>query len=651
MNHPIVCRAFFVVTCLGIGGMLPIRAGSLAHWQFEEGQAGALVSRSSEPVLDRSGHGNHLGVAENFSAPFYFPETSERLALPQGLGRHTSMAFSAYHGLRLRGKTLNTLMPANWTVEVVFKTLVPQSWQILVSKDGNPAQGAPPVALKILGTSGRLEVGIVDGAGVQRFASTPNPLEAGKWYAVAATASPTQLSLWLKKEGEAGYTLQRTIAISGAFFNYAGLDRDWTVGYGPWNDNASHWLDGLIDEIRISDEVLAPEAFLAGPQRQVGADERLPVQILRNPAATGGSGSPFVLELPTSDRPAVAVLEKSSDLSSWQLISSQRQMLVPPSVAAPTLRVLPDETAPFSEARRFYRFRPASNPFFRGADPDFLLEDGTLWIYSTFRAGGGHLYPISSRDLVRWTLHPRAFQFPSSSWVPADKALWAPTVVKNGNHFLLYYSVGPKPASIGVAVGPSPGGPFVDSGKALLQDLGVAGFEAIDPAVYTVPETGVSYLYVGGSSGATLRVFQLSADGLDLASEIAVTTPTMFTEGAFMHRRGATYFLSYSHGNWQNDTYSVHYSTSATPVGPWTYRGKILGSDARHKGPGHHSIFQKPGSDEWFILYHRWNDAVGSGPYSTGRLTAIDRLIHTGADGITPVVMTDSGVGAVSLAP
>jgi beta-xylosidase len=123
---------------------------------------------------------------------------------------------------------------------------------------------------------------------------------------------------------------------------------------------------------------------------------------------------------------------------------------------------------------------------------------------------------------------------------------------------------------------------------------GTEGFEAIDPIAFTDPKSGKSYLYAGGSAGAKLRVFELNPDLVSFASETSVETPPLFTEGVFMHRRDRRYYLSYSHGNWQRSSYSVHYATADSPTGPWTYRGAILVSDGKRKGPGHHSFIQSP---------------------------------------------------------
>jgi beta-xylosidase len=286
----------------------------------------------------------------------------------------------------------------------------------------------------------------------------------------------------------------------------------------------------------------------------------------------------------------------------------------------------------------------AQNPIMRGADPHAIVLRDTVWIYPTQRSAEGLFFAHSSTDLVNWVAHGPILRFSEIDWIPAGKHAWAPALHVVDGRYFLYYSVGPKPSHIGVAVGDSPAGPFTDSGRPLLSDHNDPGFEAIDPFVFTDPVTGRSYLYAGGSSGSTLRVFELADDMISFAREIAVENPPNFTEGPSLHYLDGVYHLTYSHGSWRRSSYSVHHATAPTPTGPWTYRGPILASDDRHKGPGHHSVIQNPRTGEWLIVYHRWNDREGDGPYTGSREVAIDRLVHEEGGRIRTVVMTDEGV-------
>lgn len=285
------------------------------------------------------------------------------------------------------------------------------------------------------------------------------------------------------------------------------------------------------------------------------------------------------------------------------------------------------------------------NPVMDAADPHVMIDGTRAWIYPT----SGHyryFYAYSSANLVNWQDHGVILNFDAISWIPEGKHAWAPAMIEKNGMYYFYYSVGPKPSHIGVAWGPTPTGRLTDRGSALLSDNGDPTFEAIDPMVFTDPASGVSYFYAGGSAGSRLRVFELKADMISFQREISVSNPPYFTEGAFMHYRDGVYYLSYSHGSWNRDSYSVHYCTSSTPYGPWTYRGKILSSEGWFKGPGHHSFAYNAAMDEWYIVYHRWNERFGSGPYEGGRSTAIERIEYV--DGlIQPIMPTDTGVERV----
>jgi beta-xylosidase len=297
----------------------------------------------------------------------------------------------------------------------------------------------------------------------------------------------------------------------------------------------------------------------------------------------------------------------------------------------------------------------AKNPQFQGADPHAVYIDGELWVFPTGGPGGSwaadRFGAFSSKDRKTWRSRGELIRRDSIKWIADDGAkehfLWAPGVANKNGKWYLYYSVGPQnptPSRIGVAVASRPEGPYVDSGKPLLTGELVKdgrGFEAIDPMTFVDAKSGKAYLYAGGSAGAKLRVFELTPDMVTIDREIAVATPPEFTEGAFMHERNGIYYLSYSHGRFNGPDYSVHYATSTSPIGPWQYRGAILTSDAKHKGPGHHSFVQDKKTGEWLIVYHRWEKPKGPAPYQGERQVAVDRLRYAADGTILPVVMTD----------
>jgi beta-xylosidase len=284
------------------------------------------------------------------------------------------------------------------------------------------------------------------------------------------------------------------------------------------------------------------------------------------------------------------------------------------------------------------------------ADPHVENFDGRFWMYPTgqrdFNRRDPAFFAYSSTDLKTWNVHGPVLKFSDVKWIYDDGVrphyAWAPVVIEHNGRYFFYFSVGLQgvtPSRIGVAVGDSPAGPFRDSGKPLL--TGYVGYEAIDPMVFRDPRSGRTFFYAGGSAGRKLRVFEMAANLLVFKQEIPVETPPHYTEAPFVHFYNGLYYLSYSSGEWNKESYCVHYATSKTPVGPWRYRGLILQSDEARKGPGHHSFVRHPQSEKWFIVYHRWQHPDGGNPFRAGRSIAIEPIEYDDAGDILPITMSD----------
>jgi autotransporter-associated beta strand protein len=275
------------------------------------------------------------------------------------------------------------------------------------------------------------------------------------------------------------------------------------------------------------------------------------------------------------------------------------------------------------------------------ADPFIACFGGEYWIYPTsedtksFRA-------FSSTNLIDWVDRGEIFNLSQSSWATNGYG-WAPCVIHCNSNYYFYYAMGGaagwQDSKIGVAVGPSPTGPFTDIGAPLVtSQTSSPHLEAIDPMVFFDTD-GKAYLYYGGSAGANLGIRQLNTNNLtSFSGPLNVVTPSGFTEAAFMSKRNGVYYISYSNGSWQTNTYNVRYATSSSPLGPWNYQGQILTTDHLHKGPGSHAFLQLPGTDIWYICYHYW-DSV----YST-RHVALDSLNYNANGTIKPVTMTGGGL-------
>jgi hypothetical protein len=274
----------------------------------------------------------------------------------------------------------------------------------------------------------------------------------------------------------------------------------------------------------------------------------------------------------------------------------------------------------------------SGNPLFTGADPEIHYFNNKYYIYTT-AIYGTQFHAYSSNDLTNWVDEGLIFDlYPDSPW--SQNNGWAPAVVFRNNKYYFYYTAETK---IGCAVGNTPIGPFTDIGAPL---IGTDPYtdDIIDANVF-IDDDGQAYIYYGGSGKSKMVVRKLNADMISLATGPTNITPQNYTEAPYMIKRKGIYYMTYSNGSWFNDTYNVQYSTSNSPMGPWTYRGKILSSNIEDKGPGHHGVLKMGNCDEYYIIYHRYENGT-----SGDRKIAIDRMYFNSADLIETVNMTNYGV-------
>lgn len=261
---------------------------------------------------------------------------------------------------------------------------------------------------------------------------------------------------------------------------------------------------------------------------------------------------------------------------------------------------------------------PASsgNPIVEGwyADPDIKVYDGVYWVYPTFSAPyleQTFLDAFSSTDLIHWTKHSRILDRSNVSW--AWRAIWAPSPVYRNGKYYLYFGANDiqsnsETGGIGVATADSPAGPFVDAlGRPLIGQI-INGAQPIDQNVF-IDDDGKAYIYYGGWGHA--NVARLNDDMVSLGllpdgSTFREITPSGYVEGAFMFKRKGIYYLMWSEGGWTGPDYRVSYAMANSPLGPFPKLGTILRQNAAiATGSGHNSVVNVPGTDDWYIFYHR----------------------------------------------
>jgi beta-xylosidase len=294
---------------------------------------------------------------------------------------------------------------------------------------------------------------------------------------------------------------------------------------------------------------------------------------------------------------------------------------------------------------------PTGSPVLPGlnADPDVHYLNGEYWIYPTtdgFNGWSGTRFKAySSKDLLHWKDHGVILDLGADvSW--AAKYAWAPAIAERDGKYYFYFCAEQQ---IGVAVADSPAGPFKDAlGKPLVAKGGSLQGQMIDPAVFT-DDDGTSYLYWGNGHG---YVVPLNDDMVSYdASKIEDITPDNFREGSFVIKRNGTYYFMWSEDDTRSENYHVAYATGPSPLGPWTKKGTILSKRPEYGilATGHHSVVNVPGTDDWYIVYHRFalNGPGRPGGDGMHRETTVDRMEFAADGTIKPVVPTLQGIRPV----
>ena len=274
------------------------------------------------------------------------------------------------------------------------------------------------------------------------------------------------------------------------------------------------------------------------------------------------------------------------------------------------------------------------------ADPSAHVFDGKIYIYPShdiphngedndngdeYQMRDYHVLSMESLD-SECVDNGLALSEKDVPWV--SEQMWAPDAAYKNGKYYLYFPARDKEGNfrLGVAESDSPVGPFTPD------DNYIPGSYSIDPAVMV--EGDEAYIYYGGLWGGQLEKWQTgefvpdavgpSGDEPALGPMFAVlsedmksfkSTPQMlrildengepikagdeerrYFEAPWLHKYNEKYYLSYSTGT----THYIVYATSDSPVGPFTYGGRIM--EPVIGWTTHHSIVEIGG--KWYLFYH-----------------------------------------------
>ena len=318
-----------------------------------------------------------------------------------------------------------------------------------------------------------------------------------------------------------------------------------------------------------------------------------------------------------------------------------------------------------------------NNPLLGGqfADPDIDCFDGKYYIYPTTDGvegwGGYQFHAFSSTNLVDWedegvildlkqdadekVLNDKGVEIAAVPW--SNGNAWAPTIEKKNGMYYFYFcghDTETNAKAIGVAYAKNQTGPFTVLDKPLISiktcnDAGIQMGQAIDPSVFT-DEDGTSYLSFGNGKAAIVK---LNEDMISIDADTMenVTGLNNFRESLIITYRDGKYHYTWSCDDTGSENYSVAYGTSNKLGGRVDYRGMLLQKDTENDilGTGHHSILNIPGTDEWYICYHRFMTPLGqvSGGFGYHREVCLDKLTFDADGYMAKVTPTNKGITEV----
>ena len=311
----------------------------------------------------------------------------------------------------------------------------------------------------------------------------------------------------------------------------------------------------------------------------------------------------------------------------------------------------------------FYK-QDGSKYFVTAADPDVLkADDGYFYMYCTNTycemGNKGMQYdrgPIfQSKDLINWTWvgsvfdgHPQAL-----NWGDKDAGVWAPSVIKVGDHYNYYYALslwGDSNPGIGVATSLTPYGPWTHYGKVL--DSNLSGVKNSIDSQPIYDEDGKLYLIWGSFYG--IGAVELTDDGTEVFWGINNIKDHLYWiiddnsngqmdininyEGSYIIKRNDSYYYFGSQGtccDGVNSTYRVKAGKANKLLGKYygsdgktltdetgSYGDLVVGPSEEVAGVGHNTVVEDYEGEFW-LFYHGFDV---NGEYPNERTIFMDKL-------------------------
>ncbi len=283
------------------------------------------------------------------------------------------------------------------------------------------------------------------------------------------------------------------------------------------------------------------------------------------------------------------------------------------------------------------------------------------------------LYAFRSKDMQNWTDYGIIYD---ARKVNGINDIWASGIAVHKGTFYIVFPDGGG-GGIGYIKAPAIDGPWanaVGQGKdKLVGGRGIIGCDGVswcfDPGIF-IDDDGTTYVTWGGGEGAS----RPNTDNFDIVklndakdapvgngSHVKVNNlPTRkMLEASYIHKHKGNYYFSYSTG-WQQGAPTIDYGMSSNVMGPYTWKGTILGDPSMNGrsvngNNNHHGIAEFKGHS--YVVYHDRRIAKGHNglekiPADDGRpnpnegyhrSVSVDEMFYNNDGTIQTVKVTDEG--------
>ena len=251
------------------------------------------------------------------------------------------------------------------------------------------------------------------------------------------------------------------------------------------------------------------------------------------------------------------------------------------------------------------------------ADPDLAKFGDRYYLYPTTDGftswSGTQFHVFSSADMRIWKDEGVILDLATEDVPWAVGSAWAPAIASKDGKYYFYFCGKTKSgeSAMGVAVAELRKARLARSRSRLSpwnrRSVSVSPWARPLTRPVFFEDDGTAYLLFGNGHPAIVQL------GEDMVSVIEDTMKNLvglhdFREAVTVLKRDGQYHFTWSCDDTGSEDYHVNYGTAGHLYGPVTYRYPVLVKNKEKDmlGTAHHSIFREPGTDKYWIAYHRF---------------------------------------------